>query len=310
MIYIFGAINIDIIAQKDKFLSKTSNIAKIDLNFGGVGFNIFKSLKTSQKKFITSIGNDFITPYLKKFLSTLNCSYFVNNNLTNGKYVAFMESGKLIYGAADVRVVEEGFSKKFISNQLKRVKSNDLVIVDANLYPSTVDFIVRNCLKKRLRVIFETVSVEKTSRSKNVLKNLFLITPTVEEMDALLPQKRVAGSLKENEKTRRNFSQEIINFMLKHKIENIILTKGEKGVEWFCKIDPQDSKDSKNSKNSNVKIKYFKPSKIIKTKDTTGAGDLLLASIVNGIASTSFNNLERSTIKAMKIVEKFLQRKK
>ncbi|MBF0298777.1 MAG: hypothetical protein HQK51_08660 [Oligoflexia bacterium] len=302
MIHVFGAINLDVIVQKDKFLTNTSNISKIDLNFGGVGFNIFQSLKTKQKKFITTIGDDLITPYLEKFLKKFKdqCKFYINRQYTNGKYVALMEEGRLIYGAADVIVVEKGFSKNFLDTQIKKVKNNDFVIIDANLGPSTISYIIKSCSKKKAKIIFETVSVEKTQRSRKILKNLFLISPTEEELLAAISSSSSSEMI---------LNKSVLSFMKKSKIENIILTKGEKGVEWFYK-DKEDLK---------YLVKKIPPKKIIRTKNTTGAGDLLLASIVSNLKSITnnnfanfdnSNNFERAITLAMKTVEQFLQKRK
>jgi len=279
MIYVFGAINLDIVAKKDRFTKNTSNISSIDLSLGGVGHNIYKNLKSKNKKFITVIGQDFFTSYLKSYLRTLNSSFHINKKCKNGKYLAFMEDGKLIYGAGDTKVSEEGFTRTFLLKTVKQIKEKDLVIIDANLNPDAIEFIINVCKKKKTQVIFETVSVEKTLRSRNVLKDIFLMGPTEEELKALLG---------------RFSKQSIISFMNKNRIQNLILTKGKEGLEWYF------LKDLEGQKN------VFKPHNVIKAKDTTGAGDLLLASIVNNM--TKFN-IHKSIELSMRQVEAFLRRK-
>ena len=85
-------------------------------------------------------------------------------------------------------------------------------------------------------------------RHLNSLRNLFLLTPTQEEMDAL------SGTSVEQ-------------FMGGRNIENLLVTRGQEGLTLY---DAEGRVD-------------LAPRVAVEAPDTTGAGDLLLASIVSGL---------------------------
>ncbi|MBF0365562.1 MAG: hypothetical protein HQK50_08315 [Oligoflexia bacterium] len=216
-IFIFGGINIDIVAKKESFSKETSNPATIDISLGGVGYNIFQGIRGKRKHFITSIGKDFFTPHLEKALTKGpgKTSYKVCKKFSNGKYLALMESGSLLYGASDNSAIESGFDKRFLKQETARIKKGSIVILEANLLPVTISKIIKDLhsspKSKNTKIIFETVSTFKALRSKKALKNLFLLTPTLEELQALLP----SAVINDNK---------IFAYMKKNKIKNILLT--------------------------------------------------------------------------------------
>jgi len=98
----------------------------------------------------------------------------------------------------------------------------------------------------RTRVVFEPVSVEKAARHAKALEGLFLMTPTQEEMEAL-----TGGGFQEFRRARR--------------IACLLVTLGREGLRLF---------DDEGEE-------AFAPSHVVDAPDTTGAGDLLLASLVS-----------------------------
>ncbi len=96
------------------------------------------------------------------------------------------------------------------------------------------------------RLVVEPVSVEKAARHAASLHDLFLLTPTEEEMDVL-------------------GIRDIPRFMADRRIKTIVVTRGENGLSLYHAGARED----------------WSPGRRVDARDTTGAGDLLLAALIS-----------------------------
>ncbi len=252
MVFVVGAVAIDLVAVREKFLDGTSNPSDIRLGLGGVGYRIFSNL-ACPKKFITALAADPISRWAREALeadgSAADQSVAVqavkDKEAGPPLYLALMESGSLKVAASDFKIVEQALSLPWAIKQVGNPGSGDFLVLDANLSPSVFAGLASH-FASRTRVVFEPVSVEKASRHLGALRDLFLVTPTVEEMEAL------SGGATER-------------FRIDRGIANVLVTRGREGASLF---DAEGRKD-------------YAPGQVIETSDTTGAGDLLLASLVS-----------------------------
>jgi sugar/nucleoside kinase (ribokinase family) len=120
------------------------------------------------------------------------------------------------------------------------------------------------------RVVFEPVSVEKALRHVEALHDLYLLTPTGEELRAL--------------------TADVPAFMAERRIQNVLVTRGSEGAQLYRK-GGQES---------------FRPSVIVQARDTTGAGDLLLAALLSRLHAG--DEMTAAVRGAMAFVEERLQR--
>ncbi|MFH1726943.1 MAG: PfkB family carbohydrate kinase [Pseudomonadota bacterium] len=254
-IYIFGAIILDLIVKKDKFIPNTSNISKIDMSLGGVGYNIFRGISYPNKKMVTMLGEDFVNDYILKNMNPENVIYKTIPNIPNSKYIAFMESGELLLSTTGLEEPVDFFDEYFIDHCLEHLTNKDMVIIDSNLQPDILKHIIDKCSWAGARVVFETVCVEKAQRSKDVVRDAFLITPTIEELEAI---------------TAYNCDNDVLDFMHRRNIENTVLTLGKQGIKWFRGGD-------KNS------IESIQPHRVLNVDNTNGAGDKLLATLIDNL---------------------------
>ena len=67
MIHVVGAVGIDMIAMRERFLEGTSNPSDIRLGLGGVGYRIFSNLDVP-KRFITALATDPISRWARETL--------------------------------------------------------------------------------------------------------------------------------------------------------------------------------------------------------------------------------------------------
>jgi sugar/nucleoside kinase (ribokinase family) len=145
----------------------------------------------------------------------------------------------------------------------------DFLVLDANLSTEVLAELVRKYARST-RVVFEPVSVEKSARHAQALRGLFLVTPTQEEMEAL-----AKDGCQDYRRSRG--------------IANVLVTRGKDG-SWLYDEDGEQ---------------HFPPERIVEAPDTTGAGDLLLASLVSCLhAGEPIRAAVRS---AMRRVEQGLQ---
>ncbi|MGA2976324.1 MAG: PfkB family carbohydrate kinase [Spirochaetia bacterium] len=249
MIWVVGAVGIDMIAVRERFLEGTSNPSDIRLGLGGVGYRIFSNLD-APRRFITALAADPISRWAREALESdgdVAIQRVKGRDAGPPLYLALMESGSLKVAASDFRIVEEALSMEFVTRQIGAPGSGDFLVLDANLSPGLIAGLVQRYARET-RVVFEPVSVEKAVRHGNALRDLFLMTPTVEEREAL------AGA-------------DLSGFMADRRIANVLVTRGEQGASLYREGGRED----------------FVPESVVQARDTTGAGDLLLALLLSAL---------------------------
>jgi len=246
MIQVVGAVAIDMIAVRARFLEGTSNPSDIRLGLGGVGYRIFSNLETP-RKFITALAADPISRWAREALEAdgdVAIQDVKGRDAGPPLYLALMESGSLKVAASDFRIVEQALSEDFVTRQLGDPGPDDYLVLDANLSPRLLAALVRR-YAPRTRVVFEPVSVEKAHRHAAALRGIFLMTPTTEEIESL-----AEGAL--------------LSWMEERSLAFVLVTRGSEGATLYHDGTATD----------------LAPSVVVNTGDTTGAGDLLLASLL------------------------------
>ena len=247
MVWVVGAVAIDMIAVRERFLDGTSNPSDIRLGLGGVGYRIFCNLE-APRRFITALADDPISRWAREALEEdgdVILQLMKGGNAGPPLYLALMESGSLKVAASDFRIVEEALSVDFVTRQIGQPGQGDFLVLDANLSPKLLSELVRR-YAAQTRLVFESVSVEKAVRHLDALWDLFLMTPTEEEMHALA-------------------ANDILGFMSDRRIQNVLVKRGSAGASLYRGAVRED----------------FAPSVVVPAPDTTGAGDLLLSGLLS-----------------------------
>jgi hypothetical protein len=109
-----------------------------------------------------------------------------------------MQSGELLYGAADMEVIERGLSWQRLRARLPALAGRDFLVLEANISPALAAALIRH-LGGRTRLVFESVSVEKLLRHAEGLRDLFILSANETESRALAlsgggSEKAAAGS--------------------------------------------------------------------------------------------------------------------
>jgi len=272
MVFVVGAVAIDVVAIRERFLDGTSNPSDIRLGLGGVGYRIFSNLECP-RRFVTALGADPISRWARDALEAdgdVSIQEAAGRDSGPPLYLALMESGSLKVGASDFRIVEQGLTEQFVVRALGEPGPNDYLVLDANLSAGLLSRLAqRYCA--RTQVVVEPVSVEKARRHLAALRGLYLITPTVEELEAL-------GAV------------DVPAFMRERSIDSVLLTRGEAGCLLY-------------HGGSSVELP---PRTVVQARDTTGAGDQLLALVLSFLhAGWSLTHAVRA---AMDVVEQRLQK--
>jgi sugar/nucleoside kinase (ribokinase family) len=256
MIVVVGAVSIDLVAVREKFLDGTSNPSDIRLGIGGVGWRVFSSLE-APRRFITALARDPLSRHAREAMQELGgvrVQEVRDRDAHPPLYLALMESGSLKVAASDFRIVERGLDAAFVLKHAGRLAERDMLVLDANLSPPLLAGLVER-YAGATRVVFEPVSVEKAARHAAALRGLFLVTPTVEECEALVPGGE--GSLAE--------------FMRGRDIAHVVVTRGREGASLYG-----------GSASAGGRLD-FAPRRVVAAEDTNGAGDLLLAALLSAL---------------------------
>jgi sugar/nucleoside kinase (ribokinase family) len=285
MICIVGSLAVDLLIYKDRFLKGTSNPASIRFFPGGVGYRIYSHLE-SPKMLFTALGSDVFGKWL---IENMTHPQWVNpiflDQYPTACYCALMQSGELLYGAADMAVVEQGLSWARLRARLPELGAKDYLVLEANLAPELVRSLIRHA-GARTRVVFESVSVEKLLRHAENLKNLYLLSGNEAEIRALgewfaagpadSAEGRGSASSRGSVPGRASASGRVSrsdgwvqNYLEQRRIEQLLVTRGHRGVRLYRRGDslPLD----------------IPPGRRIETADTTGAGDRLVSAYLEAL---------------------------
>jgi sugar/nucleoside kinase (ribokinase family) len=278
MIWIAGAVCLDIVAMRTRFIDGTSNPSSFRLGVGGVGYNIFRNC-TAPARFITALGRDPISGIAREALRG-NPAVLIRD-FQEGQpavYAAFMEDGRLKVGASDLTALENGLDAAFLLEAIGEPDDGDIVVLDGNLSARAVRGAVER-LAARVRILFEPVSVEKSLRHRASLPGCWLATPSEKEAAALVRGDDAGRPLQD---------AEIFAWMHEAGPENLLVTRGERGTSLYAGGARRD----------------FPSGRVVRTSDSTGAGDLLVASLLGFLHQG--RGLREAITPAMAVVESAL----
>jgi sugar/nucleoside kinase (ribokinase family) len=304
MICIVGALAVDLLIHKERFLKGTSNPASIRFIGGGVGYRIYSHLD-GPKMLFTALGSDVFGKWL---LENAADPQWVNpiflDQYPTACYCALMQSGELFYGAADMAVIEQGLTWERLRARLPDLGDRDYLVLEANLAPDLVRSLIRHAGKKT-RVVFESVSVEKLLRHARNLNNLYLLAGNQAEFRALgdwfadglfvvkesgdsVPHqgstagptagsgrggrsgRSAAASGGEAASVRASRSDRWVqDYLAEMRIEQLLVTRGRRGVRLYRRDEGRRLD--------------IPPGRLVETADTTGAGDTLMSAYLEAL---------------------------
>jgi sugar/nucleoside kinase (ribokinase family) len=293
MIAVVGAVAVDVVARRKRFLAGTSNPSGIRWAPGGVGYRIWSRLP-SPRILLSAVGDDPAGRWLEQHIREQ-----AGGGRAAGKrrreaagrdrrgaagearsrpgsqavllrlpryatacYCALMQSGRLLYGAADMEVIERGLGWARLEGSLPALGPADFLVLEANLAPGLACALLGR-YAGRTRVVFEAVSVEKLLRHEPGLRDLYLLSVNREEAAAL--RARVAPGSRGQ--------AWVGSFLRERRIANLLVPLGRRGARLHA-LGPDGRLHSAS----------FAPARRVRAEDSTGAGDRLLAALLARLA--------------------------
>lgn len=177
MIYVIGASNVDFIVKaREKIVEGESNLAKISLDFGGVGRNIAENLSNldANLKFVTALGDDFLSTLVKNDLTQkgIDFNLSVDTNANQSSYLSILDlDGELKEGYNDMRALEFADIEEF-NPVLNQIVKDDILVLDTNFSVNILRHLVKktNCYK-----VIDATSAIKCLRISNFLNLIDLV---------------------------------------------------------------------------------------------------------------------------------------
>lgn len=261
-IYCIGAMNVD---RKYNLLENmvlgTSNPAVSNVSVGGVARNIAENLGRKQidVSLISLGGHDQDFNYIKRETAPfVNMQHVMQKNgFSTGTYNAVLDSrGEMQLALADMQINEE-MNVEWIMEYQNILSEARLLILDLNLPYETVDYLLGLARQFEIEVFIIPVSGPKMSRLPRDLEGVTWLIVNQDESETYFNVQ-----IKDEE----DF-QELVNHWLDIGVENVVITRGEKGSVY----------------GNHRGVRYtFEPPITEKIVDVTGAGDAYAAGIVYG----------------------------
>ena len=175
MIYVFGGINLDIVAKvAGNVRMNESNIANVSLKAGGVGRNIARAIGNfTLCEFLTCVPNSLYNPIIKELEDnnvSLKYSKFLNDESSLNIYIDVLDDKGVVLGACDTKALNM-YSINDIKNILEIINDNDVVVIDANI-PELAEYITYHT--KGFKIL-DAVSSIKLQRIKHIVKDIDFI---------------------------------------------------------------------------------------------------------------------------------------
>jgi sugar/nucleoside kinase (ribokinase family) len=302
VIVVVGAAAVDVLASRERFLPGTSNPAAIRWAAGGVGYRIWRRLP-EPRLLLSAAGEDPAGDWLQRAIAAeargrgrrgggrragqpapaAGARLLRLPRLGTACYCALMQSGRLLYGAADMAVIERGLTLARLGPHLPALGPADLLVLEANLAPALVASLLRR-LAGGPRVVFEGVSVEKLLRHAGSLRDLYLLSVNQQEAAALASL--VAPAAKG--------TGWVAPFLRERRIAHLLVPRGRRGAVLHAL-----------QADGRLRSVRCAPGRVVGARDSTGAGDRLLAAVLARVAGGA--SPARALRPAMREVERALE---
>jgi sugar/nucleoside kinase (ribokinase family) len=254
---VVGAFGLDLIAEATLFARGTSTPATISWRLGGVGYRVYRNIE-GPKRFITTLGDDVAGRFLSEQVGEESVEIVSVAGAKSGTYVALMEGGRLFAAAAEMSLVRELLTTDLVLEKLRPLGRSDTIVLEANLAPRLVaDLCV--LLGERTRLVFEATSRPKIREHHENLRRLWLLSATLDEVCELAGRPEAEAFV--------SIEEPLTEWCEERAVEHVLVSDGPRGA-WILAAG---------------KTYHCPPPRVLEGRDTTGAGDRLLACLINGL---------------------------
>lgn len=232
---------------------------------GGVARNIAECMAKlgTQPHMISVIGDDMAGDFLLKYwrlaglctdgiLQVPDVTTPVVSNVFDG-------NGELFAGVASVQAVETFLTPSWIYQFYRRISTAPLLMLDANLSPQSLQAACKIAYESGVPVLFEPVSVVKSSRIAPIAEHITCTSPNEIELVAMANALSTPGKYNFVKLEQCNNKAESVDylfemlspamfFLLEKGIKLLLVTLGSNGVFLCCREHVNFMKDQRKCK--------------------------------------------------------------
>ena len=242
-VLVIGAVNIDIFASTNQeYTLEDSNLAKINLGFGGVGGNIATNLNTLglDVSFITAfssdiLGNTVLNHYKNIGINIEHSHISITNN--SSIYLGVLDKeNDLFLGLNDMDIINE-LDTNFLKEKHDFINTFEYIVIDNNLNFKTLQYLLRTYQSKT--IIMDAVSAKKVVKLKELLQYISVLKVNQIELNVLSNKEDIYNQIKglllegvkevlvtnKQEDVYYGNKQEILIFSV-NKVDNIVNATG------------------------------------------------------------------------------------
>lgn len=264
-IVVIGAANADITGISTEPLRfNESNPGRMNSGAGGVGRNIadnFARLATNQNidtYLLSALGDDVygkmvLEESLKANIDMSQCQILAGQ--PTAAYFSIVDyNGEMRSAISDMSIVDS-INVDYLSTQTDLINSAELIVLDANLSQSAIDFICINF--NHIPIFVDSVSAVKAIKITANIKHIYCLTPNLNEAEIL------SGINIRND----NDLAKVASFFHANNIQHLFITLGSNGIYISSLVDGLIMQDHRPAFQGDI-------------INSNGAGDAFMAGII------------------------------
>jgi len=257
---VVGGMNVDLTGSPHQpLVLATSNPGEMSLSAGGVGRNIAHNLAllSVPTTLLSAVGDDAFGAYALDATrqAGVNVEYVLKQTgQRTGTYLSVLNfEHDLVVAIADMAATR-GVSAEYLAQHERILAESALIAADTNLDEAALTYLCDVCETRRIPLLIEPVSVEKSKKLRRINAKATYITPNRDELRSI------------SESDTPDLAAQCA--CLRDQFEHIFVTLGEQGVYHYQTRAEQGT------------LYPAIPTTVV---NVNGAGDALVAGLICGL---------------------------
>jgi len=266
-ILVIGSMNMDLVVETERYPEQGETIigGKFQQIPGGKGANqaLAAAKLGNDVEFIGACGDDSFAPKLKSSLKNGGAkidNVFTIEGISTGVAVITVDKN-----GNNRIIVSPGANYELLPQKIEKIKDKiveaEIILLQMEIPLNTIEKIIEIASENKTKIILDPAPAQKLS--DQILEKIDYLLPNEGELDLLLKDVK--------EKSR----SEKITLLLEKGVKNIVVTEGEKGINYY-------------NQEKEIHLDTLK----VKAVDTTAAGDVFAGAFAASL--TAENDLEKA----------------